>query len=358
MKKTLIALAVVAASNTYAQSSVTVFGIVDNAFSLGNGSIASKTSMSSPGYLGSRLGFRGSEDLGGGMKANYWLEAGFTSDDGVGAASSVNNQVPAPAPAVAGSQGLTFNRRAFVSVASGMGELQLGRDYTPFFIVNNTYDPFGSNGSGASRALLGTAGAYGGANSVAVRASNMISYTTPPMGGFAAQVMTYFGENASNDPAGTTPGTGSGLRLGYADGPISVGLGWNKVGVTATSEVNSFNLGGSYDFGVAKVRAFYSSDDVSAAARVVKGHLLAVTAPLGSGLVRASYSATNNGAATAAETKQLALGYVHNMSKRTDIYVNMVSVDNVGGAPAALNGAVTAPNSSSSAFDLGIKHTF
>ena len=358
MKKTLLALAVVAASSAYAQSSVTVFGIVDNAFSLGNGSIASKTSLSSPGYFGSRLGFRGSEDLGDGMKANFWLEAGFTSDDGVGAASSSNNQVPTPPAAGAGSQGLTFNRRALVSMTSGFGEVALGRDYTPFFIVNTTYDPFGSNGSGASRALVGTAGAYAGVNTVAVRASNMISYTTPPLGGFVAQVMTYFGENASNDPAGTSPGTGSGLRLGYANGPISVGLGWNKVGLTATSEVNSLNVGGSYDFGVAKVRAFYSSDDVSAAARVVKGYLLAVTAPLGSGFVRAAYSTTNNGAATAAETKQLALGYVYSFSKRTDVYVNLVSVDNSGGAAAALNGAVTAANSGSSAFDLGIKHTF
>lgn len=358
MKKTLLALAVVAASNAYAQSSVTVFGIIDNAFSIGNGSIANKTSLSSPGYLGSRFGFRGSEDLGNGVKANFWLEAGFTSDDGMGALSSANNQVPAPTVAVAGAQGLTFNRRSFVSVASTMGELQLGRDYTPFFIVNTTYDPFGSSGSGTSRAFLGTAGAYSGGNTVAVRASNMISYTTPQLGGFAAQVVTYFGENASNDAAGTSPGSGSGLRLAYASGPVSVALGWNKVGLTASSEVNSFNVGGSYDFGVAKVRAFYSSDDLSAAARVVKGYLLGATVPLGSGFVRASYSATNNGAATAAETKQLALGYVYSMSKRTDIYVNLVSADNSGGAAAALNGAVTAPNASSSAFDLGIKHTF
>ena len=346
------------ASGAYAQSNVTVFGVVDTAVSVGTGSIANKTAMTSPGYLGSRLGFRGTEDLGAGMKANFWLEAGFTSDDGVGAASSINNQVPVVGIAQAGAQGLTFNRRSYLSLSGGFGEVQLGRDYTPLFIVNTTYDPFGSSGSGASRALLGTAGAYGSANSTAVRASNMISYTTPPMGGFAAQVMTYFGENASNDPAGTTPGTGSGLRLAYASGPFSVGLGWNKVGVTATSEVNSLNIGGSYDFGVAKVMALYSTDDVSAAARVVKGYLVGVIAPLGSGFIRASYSATNNGAAAAAETKQLALGYVHSLSKRTDIYVNVVSVDNSGGAAAALNGAVTAANASSSAFDLGIKHAF
>ena len=98
----------------------------------GHGDVADKTQLTNSGYNSSRLGFRGTEDLGGGMSASFWLEAGVNNDDGTGAATSTNNQaIAAPAPAVAGTQGLTFNRRSTVSLAGGWGELRLGRDYTP-----------------------------------------------------------------------------------------------------------------------------------------------------------------------------------------------------------------------------------
>jgi predicted porin len=89
MKKSLVALAVLAASGAaMAQSSVTLFGVVDAAYAVGNGSLTDKTQLRNSGYNSSRLGFRGVEDLGGGMKASFWLEAGVNNDDGTGSASS------------------------------------------------------------------------------------------------------------------------------------------------------------------------------------------------------------------------------------------------------------------------------
>ena len=116
MKKSLVALAVLAASGAaMAQSSVTLFGIVDAGYAVGNGSISDKTSLRNSGYNSSRLGFRGVEDLGGGMKAGFHLEAGVNNDDGTGSASSAVNQ--AQTAANVGTQGLTFNRRSVVTLS-------------------------------------------------------------------------------------------------------------------------------------------------------------------------------------------------------------------------------------------------
>jgi len=152
MKKSLIALAVLTASGiSFAQSSVTLFGIVDAAYAKGTGSVSDKTQLQNSGYNSSRFGVRGTEDLGGGLKASFWLEAGVNNDDGTGAASNTNNQ--AVTAANAGTQGLTFNRRSTVSLEGGFGEVRLGRDYTPQFWTETAYDPFGTNGVGHQHCL-------------------------------------------------------------------------------------------------------------------------------------------------------------------------------------------------------------
>lgn len=93
MKKHLVALAVLATANVAsAQSSVTLFGVVDVALAVGKGSVGDRTQLISPGYNGSRLGFRGIEDLGSGMSASFWLEAGVANDTGQGVATNTDNQ--------------------------------------------------------------------------------------------------------------------------------------------------------------------------------------------------------------------------------------------------------------------------
>ena len=134
MKKTLIALAVLAAAGAAsAQSSVVLFGIVDATIAHGSGNVSNKTFLTNSGYNSSRLGFRGVEDMGGGMNAGFWLEAGLSNDDGQGAGTNSNNQAAGSGASVAGRQGLTFNRRSTVSLGGSWGEIRLGRDYTPQF---------------------------------------------------------------------------------------------------------------------------------------------------------------------------------------------------------------------------------
>src|SRR5689334_10889697 len=289
MKKSLVALAALAVAGVAsAQSSVTLFGVVDasisgysstsrdlngatflNPFYLNQGSVkVSRRTLANSGYNSSRIGFRGTEDLGGGLAASFWLEAPISNDDG--------------------QQGIaTFARRSTVSLSGGFGEIRLGRDYTPTFWNDTVFDPFGTNGVGTN--LISTAntsfGAWqgGGTTSVPgftnvtgsnyVRASNTVGYSLPPnLGGFYGQVMYGLHERDKYDPGTATPtalntqrtGRYVGGRFGYANGPLDVAASYGQSTIGdnffagTTTNVKSFNAGASYDFGVVKLFGEYS----------------------------------------------------------------------------------------------------
>jgi predicted porin len=350
MKKSLIALAVLAASGAaMAQSSVTMFGVVDAAVTYGSGSVANRTSMTNSGHTASRLGFRGVEDLGGGLKAGFHLEAGINNDDGSGAATSLNNQTST----VAG--GLTFNRRSTVSLMGNFGEVRLGRDYTPQFWNTASFDPFGYNGVGATVVRQATLG-----GPTAVRASNSIAYHAPAnLGGFYGSAMYSMGENASN-AANKKDGNGLGLRVGYAKGPIDVALAYSETKFLA-GDIKALNLGGSYDLGMAKIMAMYVQDKNSnAASNDGKGYQIGGVIPVGAGEVRLTYGTYKRETPIGADPKvnKLALGYVHNLSKRTALYATYAHLSNKNGASFALGGAIGAANENSNGYDFGIKHSF
>jgi len=357
MKKSLIALAALAsfAGVASAQSSVTLFGIVDATLAFGHGTASNKTQLTNSGYNSSRLGFRGTEDLGGGMSASFWLEAGLNNDDGQGAATNSNNQATGAGAAVAGRQGLTFNRRSTVSLAGGWGELRLGRDYTPQFWNLTVFDPFGTNGVGTTQTL----------NSIitgvtAVRASNSIGYFLPGnLGGFYGQVQYYLGENNSN-AANKDDGTGYGLRFGFANGPFNVALALSRTKYAA-GDVQQNNVAGQWDFGVAKLMGEYSFDKNEAVTSGKgKGYLVGGLIPVGAGEIRLAYSRYKVELAAATPTaKKWAIGYDYNLSKRTVLYTTYAHVSNSGGAGQALNGAtLTSTNDSSTGLDIGIRHAF
>ena len=350
MKKSLIALAVLAASGAaMAQSSVTLFGIVDATYAYGSGSVANKSQLTNSGYNSSRLGFRGVEDLGGGMSASFWLEAGVNNDNGSGGTTSTNNQ---GASGVTGGGGLTFNRRSTVSLNGGFGEVRLGRDYTPQFWNLTVFDPFGTNGVGTTQTLNSSLG-----GPTTVRASNAIGYFLPgKLGGFYGQAQYYMGENLSN-AANKKDGNGLALRAGYANGPINVALAFSDTKFLS-GNIKAVNLGGQYDLGVAKIMAHYNQDDVKGGAEG-KGFLIGGLIPVGAGEVRLSYSTYKIDTVGAdPRSNKIALGYVHNLSKRTALYATYAHVSNKNGAAQSLNGSVTAAGDNSNGYDFGIRHSF
>ena len=346
MKKTLVAIAALTAIGAFAQSSVTLGGGVDLRLAIGNGDVSNKTAMAKNGVTSSKLFISATEDLGGGLKANIFMDADLNPDNGTSGSTSLDNQTT-----VAGNGGLIFGRKSTISLMGGWGEIRLGRDYTPHFWNYTFYDPFGTQGVASNLALTGSTGGL-----TTVRASNSFGYLSPSFGGFNAQVQTYLGENSSNTaaPAGSNAGSGSSLRLAYAQGPISVGLSYGKTTTSVSTDVTSSSLGGSYDLGVVKIMGSYNRDE-NTGLPDTKGFVFGVTAPVGSGLVKAAISQTDTNGAIG---KMLGLGYEYNLSKRTGVYATIATISNSGGARFAANGATTNVNGGSTGFDLGVKHTF
>ncbi|MFY3383487.1 porin [Paracidovorax sp. MALMAid1276] len=348
MKKSLIALAVLAASGAaMAQSSVTLFGVVDATYAYGNGSVANRSQLTNSGYNSSRLGFRGVEDLGGGLSASFWLEAGVNNDNGTGGVTNTNNQA-----ATSSGGGLTFNRRSTVSLNGGFGEVRLGRDYTPQFWNLTVFDPFGTLGVGGTQTLNSSLG-----GPTTVRASNAIGYFLPgKLGGFYGQAQYYMGENLSN-AANKKDGNGLAMRVGFANGPINVALALSETKFLA-GDIQSINLGAQYDLGMAKIMAHYNQDEIDNGAEG-KGFLIGGLIPMGAGEVRLSYSTYKIDTVGAdPRSNKLAIGYVHNLSKRTALYTTFARVSNKNGAASALNGSVTAAGRNSTGYDFGIRHSF
>jgi predicted porin len=377
MKKSLIALAVMAAAGAAsAQSSVQLFGIVDVNYNYakadGNGHVSRVTDS---GYNSSRLGFRGTEDLGGGMSASFWLEAGVNPDNGTGDNTNANNQVVGINSAPAGTQGLTFNRRSTVSLAGGWGELRLGRDYVPTFWNLTVFDPFGTNGVGSSTVM--TQGAGLGSSSTLLtglatgtRASNSVGYFLPPnLGGFYGQVMVATGENASNSGASADDGNYAGGRFGWASGPFNIAASYGIL-TLASGDYKAMNVGGSWDFGIFKLMGQYVADELESGGTTLatsaskqESFLIGGLVPVGAGEIRASWVHTNvknsRTISTPDDGDMFAIGYVHNLSKRTAVYATYARVQNKGNGILFNNGRqVTELGGASDGFDLGIRHSF
>ncbi|HSV35497.1 MAG TPA: porin [Ramlibacter sp.] len=371
MKNSLIALAAIAAAPlASAQSTVTLYGIVDATFQNlradGNGSVSR---LHNSGYNSSRLGFRGVEDLGGGLSAGFWLEAGVNNDSGAGAATNTNNQSTGNAPALNGGQGLTFNRRSTVSLFGPFGEVRIGRDNTASFWNLNVFDPFLNVGAGNALNMSIGAGKGTSFNTNlfgSARLSNTVAYLTPAgLGGFYGHGMVAFGENASNAAGGASKdGNYLGLRVGYAKGPVNVAVGHGHTKFSAGSTLGGdyvhSNAGASYDFNGFKLMGQWFTDEIqSAAATKQSGWLLGGTMKVGaSGEARASLIRTK--VANSPNGGQLwAIGYVHHLSKRTALYGTYAQVDNRGTGTLFHNGrATTVPGGNTSALDIGVRHSF
>ena len=377
MKKSLIALAVLAASGAaMAQSSVTLYGVADAGVTYLNGA-DNWSGVTSGNNLTSRLGFRGTEDLGGGLKANFVLEGGFNLDNGDGASGY--------AGAKAG-EGFQFKRRSTVGLSGGFGEVRMGRELTAAFNATARYDVFGSVGIGQSRLWADGGVVDASANATAVttnqRISNALTYVSPDFSGFKFGLNYGFGETtASNSDSGYL-----GAGLTYDNGPLSLGLGFDRLNgdtrnnTVGTENLTTWHLGAAYNFGVAKLMGFYKQSKdkdagVGAAGDNVKFKTfgLGVTAPVGAaGEVRASYnhyrlSAHVTGfSVPTLKANQMSLGYVHNLSKRTALYGTYSYLKNKNDSGVnmglELNGAMSGAGLSNSGaqhgLQVGIRHAF
>ena len=340
------------------------------------------------GSYSSRIGVRGTEDLGGGFKANFHLEGAIAPDSGLGASSG----------------GLNFQRRSVVGVEGGFGSVVIGRDYTPLFGVSGVVDPFVTNGVGSSYNLLnnvisttttataaqttfrakqtaaatGTATVFDGTtwgDPNAIRMSNAVGYTSPSMSGFSVAAMYSFGNE--NTGFAKAAGTGASARLTYAQGPLAISFGSQAVkgGETGASSpavastdkqrwITNF-LGGSYDFGILKLSAGYKIDMLSGDAALsdrLKGTIVGVSAPVGPVVLRATYVERRLGDNKIGN--QGAVGVSYDLTKRTALYANYADLDNESGYGMTVygtsgNGApMSNPGGRSRGLEMGVRHIF
>ncbi len=362
MKKSLLALAVLAASGAaMAQSSVTLYGVADAGVTYVNGD-KNWSGVTSGNNLTSRIGFRGVEDLGGGLKAKFTLEAGLNLDNGDGASGY--------AGAKAGD-GLAFKRQSTVGLEGGFGEVRLGRELTAAYNATARYDVFGSVGIAQSRLWadggVTDTGAYNTARTTNQRVSNAVTYVSPNFSGFKAAVNYGFGEVAGANSDRQYLGAG----LTYDNGPLSLGLGLerlNKDTATNSGKISVWSLGGSYDLGVAKILAGYRDSKGERGAigdDKTKGYMLAVTAPVGPGLVRAAFNRYEYTPAGAAKLKadQFAVGYVYGLSKRTSVYgtyayLNNKDYNGTNAVIPSLGAGVLKDSGKQQGFQVGVSHSF
>ncbi|HJV53696.1 MAG TPA: porin [Noviherbaspirillum sp.] len=333
MKKSLVSLAVLAAcaGTASAQTNITIYGVADAGISYKDNGAAnnSKTWALDSGILsGSRLGFKGSEDLGSGLSAIFTLENGFTIDDGQQ------------------GQGALFGRQAFVGLQGGFGAVKLGRQYNPIRVAVEGIDPFRLGmGSWAGNVLS----LYG------ERANNTLNYTSANFSGFTGQAAYSFGEVAGS----TSSGRQLGLSGTYANGPLAAVLAYHNQdrGTTATPDngkTKTTLLGGTYNFGPATLHAAYAWDKGSPAAGADdvdnRDWMLGASAPVGPGTVLASYMKRDDRLASNKDVKQWALGYTYGLSKRTTLYTlfNHIDRDNVTPGNAT----------TTKQFSVGMRHTF
>ena len=363
MKKTLIALAAVAATSAFAQSAVTLYGRVDlgatyNSSATNIKGSTPKLSIGSGGAGASRFGVKGSEDLGGGLKADFLIEAGVAADTG----------------------GVTQlgDRNVYADLNGGFGAVRIGRFLNPQLLQVGKFAAFGTDYVASGSNIMHIEGA---------RYNNAVSYSTPVISGFSATVMTAFEEsntfrvaqpvgatNASTQPTNLSSTTGNAvpaykkpmnIGLNYANGPIALGLAYAKDGVSGPKGLT--NVGASYDLGVAKIMAQYETNSNITAAAGKTAVLLGATAPLGAGLLRVSYGKrdaagieyasvaalsttlgfqpANSTASISAYKTQAGVGYDYSLSKRTSLYT-------------AYARNKTQANVSFNTFQAGVAHNF
>lgn len=304
MKKSLLALAVLGAfaGAASAQSSVTIYGKLDLAAGKNIGS-ADKGLIDN---AGSRLGFKGVEDLGGGLAATFGMEHRFNPQDG--------NQANAR----------FWNGYSKVGLKGAFGELEIGRDYTVnFLMLQNQIDPFGGDTVAGLRnagMLVGSVGK--------IRFQSQAEYH------FSANGFNLGLQGAGGNENGG-PDKAYSFAANYAAGPLFVGFGYEN---PANANDKVWEIGGRYNFGFATLSAGYSSG-TNAVGKDLKGALIGALVPIGAGDLKLGYAKTNQDLAS-----KFGIGYHYNLSKRTKLF-----------ADYARDSKAVGPKTG---YDLGIQHNF
>lgn len=383
MNKNILAIAIAAAvAAPSAFAAATVYGLAHMGVASQDNDAETSTNVVSNS---SRIGIKGSEDLGSGLKALYQME--FTVNmDGEGSNTNTTNTGAKTESGLGGS-----SRNTFVGLGGGFGSVMLGRLDSPIKNVSRKYDLFGDQ-IGNSRNILGgtipkavsrLANDAKVGNAIDGRHNNVIAYQSPKMGGFDALLAYVPGAAQDNelDSSAKNKGDAYSAQLNFATGPFDASLGYINIGksdaagvagVTLVNDYEAVRLAGGYSFGAAKVVALYQNDNPAKAAGSKGtrdafgiGGSYKVTA---AGTIKAQYYNVGEFAKGAKNTGASLwnIGYDHDMSKNTTAYVSYALMDNekagfysvnTSGAGSGDN-ITSATGKDSSAISVGLIHKF
>ena len=342
MKKSLIALAALAAVGAAsAQSSVTLYGLIDAGYSWaehtgkrpGSTYKTTETGFTSGNLSGSRWGMKGQEDLGNGLAAVFNVEAGF---------NSVNGDF---------TDG--FNRRSVVGLKGSFGQVLLGRDYTPM-------DTIGGGDYFQASDLVTGDDEFGGLYTA--RADGI--HYSGEFGGVGVKAFAGY-----NDTKKTVSGVatdrqrdeGYGVGVTYAGGPFMVGAAVqqfrNKADVTTTSKNTEYGIGASYDFTAAKLYTHYIANDFQTPnEKPLQQFGLGVTVPFGAFTLGGQYAYNYYKAGTNSKAKghDFVLQGTYALSKRTDVYARAARVDSW----KQKTSGHTVMKTNTDSFAVGVRHRF
>ena len=330
------------AASANAQSSVQLYGLIDASVGTFQTAGAKKVTRLDSGNMStSYLGFKGSEDLGGGLRANFALDSFLLVDSG-GA-----GRVP--------GVDAFWARNAWVGVTGGFGGLRLGRMGTPLFVSTLIFNAWGDS-FGYSPAIRQYFSAPYGTPVVGDTGwNNAIGYGTPSMGGLSANVLFALGERGAN-----SKGNNVSANVLYFGGPVALTGAWQSVKTQGTlgrgisafpgfDEQTAWQAAGSYDLKAVKFSVQYGEVETDAVADVkVKNTHFSASVPIGAGKLLATYGLgkiSTQGVSATRESKMFTVGYDYYLSKRTDIYALYMS-DKFTGL------------SSGNTLAAGIRHTF
>lgn len=347
---TLLALAGAATTPAALAQALTVYGLVDAAI-VGErgGKDGSLTKLVGGAASTSRIGFKGSEDLGGGLSAFFILETGIKLDSGqVDAAGSI------------------FNRQALVGLKGGFGAVALGRQYTPYHnTLVQVVDPFNTGYAGTAKNLFPHAGSN-------IRTSNTVSWASPRLHGADLELAYSAGEQSDASARRQLGGA-----IGYAAGPLTVRLAWhNRNGDAAGGFAHSRNalLGAQYQWGKLTLHAGYGIDRgpdsaplanpnnpyggvAATPSRDGRSLLLGLDAALGPGKLMFSAMERDDRSAFDQDASAWGIGYLVPLSKRTGVYAAYARVHNRNGAGYTVNNNTEA-GSGDTGYNLGLRHSF
>jgi len=368
MQKKLIALAVagLVSGGAFAQSNVTVYGVVDVGVESGKyNDTGSVFRVQSGQAMGSRIGFKGEEALGNGLSAIFQLESGFQADTG--------NQTHGSGTGT--DYGSLFGRQAFAGLKSSqLGQVTIGRQYSTAYSVLSQADAFAfGQGAGLQNTLGNTA-----VPGYATRLDNSIVYASPVFAGFSG-VAAYSSSVNGNTGAEALQGNGTTDNAGraysvqgtYANGPLFASVAYTDV-IGAANDIKSKNwaAGATYDFGVAKLFAAYTQGkteaDLAANQDKKRAYSVGVKVPFGAHAVIAQYAKLQDRDTDNADFSNYGIGYEYTLSKRTAFYANYAKGSNESAATRGLVGAANGTTSTgtvTAGFDphviqAGIRHSF